>query len=313
MRSKETLKQFCGENALDKIVVVTTFWDLLPTELGEAREREMIHEHDFFGGLVKHGAKLKRMPTSTSDKRALLQSLAVNQASVLEIQSEMVDQGKTFRKTKASAKLSGALSDSESKLEAEITAIHEEVATRQAASNAKHQAQLEESHATHRKDLLKQESRFQKDIDFLRHSQTRLSEQQNLTHSMALEAEKNRCERLQKEVAALERARKDDKLVLQKIQRQSEDEMQRVRILCAERCQLMQDERDEQQRCAELLGMQKRCMYNYQAQFEALIALGSSVDLENEFEGQMRSAFCDWCLVDILKTGTTYYSTYHKF
>lgn len=45
-------RQLCGDNALQKVVLATTMWDVVDGEIGAKRERELVEKKDFWGYMV---------------------------------------------------------------------------------------------------------------------------------------------------------------------------------------------------------------------------------------------------------------------
>lgn len=53
-------KKLCGPNALKSVILATTMWDMVTETIGQAREEELASNQDYWGGMIKHGSRVRR-------------------------------------------------------------------------------------------------------------------------------------------------------------------------------------------------------------------------------------------------------------
>ncbi|KAF2726579.1 P-loop containing nucleoside triphosphate hydrolase protein [Polyplosphaeria fusca] len=96
----EMFKYLCGEANLSNVILLTTMWDELKDEaVGLGREREL--RRDFWNVMEKKGSTVRRFDGSREMAEGLVCRLMRKPNVVLDIQSELVDQGKRLDETKA--------------------------------------------------------------------------------------------------------------------------------------------------------------------------------------------------------------------
>lgn len=100
--------KLCGENALHKVVLVTTMWENLKTnDQGVAREDELRNTKEFWGWMSERGSKIERHTNDAESAKRLLQMFLPLEKQkapehvVLKIQEEMADENKLLEDTKA--------------------------------------------------------------------------------------------------------------------------------------------------------------------------------------------------------------------
>ncbi|KAF8596833.1 hypothetical protein BDV93DRAFT_416904, partial [Ceratobasidium sp. AG-I] len=104
-RSEEALmrifKHLCGEHSLDHVVLVTTRWYLPADPEDEARELELATNHRCFGSSGTKKVQTQRLKNKYSKEDAIhiLKPLAQLSTITLEVQSETVNEGKSFMET----------------------------------------------------------------------------------------------------------------------------------------------------------------------------------------------------------------------
>jgi hypothetical protein len=102
-------QKLCGSDALPSIMLVTTNWDTLQTKNfheGEANEEEL--RNVYWKDLLDAGSKMLRFDNTYSSAWNIIDSVPENVVS-LEIQREMVDEGKSLHDTAAGRSLSSWL------------------------------------------------------------------------------------------------------------------------------------------------------------------------------------------------------------
>lgn len=101
----QTFKKLCGQECFKNIVLGTSFWGVVDKTLGQQRERELKGNETFWGGMMRRGSSVLRIPETQREARELIFQFARNQPSVLQSQRETVIEGKSFEQTTASQEL----------------------------------------------------------------------------------------------------------------------------------------------------------------------------------------------------------------
>jgi hypothetical protein len=83
MKNLQLLQDICGNESLSNVLLVTTFWEHVPPDIGSRRERELAN--DFWRPLVELGSKIYRYRFKSSGKE-LMQEILDHQSSIIELQ-----------------------------------------------------------------------------------------------------------------------------------------------------------------------------------------------------------------------------------
>lgn len=142
--------KLCGENALHKVVLVTTMWENLKTQdEGQAREAELRNTDAFWGWMSARGSKIERHTNDADSGKRLIgmfvpsKEHAAPEKVILTIQEEMADQNMSLEDTKAGEAV-------RNNIEKESLRIHQE---------------LEEYQRSARKAILERDTRRHQDIE----------------------------------------------------------------------------------------------------------------------------------------------------
>ena len=73
--SLQTLRQLCENETFERILILTTFWDAVSSEVGHARERELQDTQTLLKDLLDRGATMRRMPQTAQSRVELLNGL----------------------------------------------------------------------------------------------------------------------------------------------------------------------------------------------------------------------------------------------
>jgi len=120
-------QKLCGNDSLKNVILVTTFWDQIPPDVGERREKELVLGPMFWKPMVERGSKVHRYHLNKSKATDIVKEVLRNQTTILDIQKELVDQHLVLKDTSAGQALTEDYSQHIRKLEAELTEIQEEV------------------------------------------------------------------------------------------------------------------------------------------------------------------------------------------
>lgn len=107
-RNLKVFRDLCGQDALSKVVLVTTMWEKLSSqEEGEEREVELKTTGAFWGYMVKKGSKLERYTNDMQSAKRLVDMFlpanddTIPEIATLAIQEEMTVQKKSLADTAA--------------------------------------------------------------------------------------------------------------------------------------------------------------------------------------------------------------------
>lgn len=96
----EMFMRLCGDQNLENVVLLTTMWSELKDE-GKGLQRERELRRDFWKTMEKNGSTMRRFDGSRSMAEAFVCRLMRKEDIILDIQDELVGQGKRLDQTKA--------------------------------------------------------------------------------------------------------------------------------------------------------------------------------------------------------------------
>lgn len=103
-------KQLCGENALKRVILVTTMWDKIASEEGEKREAELVNTPEFWGWMLAKGSSCRRHQNTEESAKELVLALAGHDNPfATELQKQLIDENMTLDETSAGRELQSAL------------------------------------------------------------------------------------------------------------------------------------------------------------------------------------------------------------
>ena len=94
-------RKLCGENALKNVILATTQWENVSEATGVERERELRNTEDFWKELLDRGATLARYQGDHDSGMALVEQLAIKSRVTLNMQHELINEGKALVDTEA--------------------------------------------------------------------------------------------------------------------------------------------------------------------------------------------------------------------
>ena len=119
------LRKLCGESALKNVIIVTNAWTGDSQDVNEAREKELSAR--FFQPALDIGAQMVRHYNTTESAHRIIRRIADNPPLALQIQREVVEEGKDMMSTAAGETLALALSEQIMRHQAEIGKFREEI------------------------------------------------------------------------------------------------------------------------------------------------------------------------------------------
>ena len=110
-RTLSVFRRFCGDTSLKNVIIVTSMWDKVSPEEGDAREK-LLHVDSRFKPLLDGEATMLRHDNTPQSARQLIRRICRHLApSALDIQTETVRNGKALHETSAGIALFTQLRD----------------------------------------------------------------------------------------------------------------------------------------------------------------------------------------------------------
>jgi len=144
-RNFRMFRNLCGDSALTNVVIVTNMWGGVEPEVGDAREAELVGEDIFFKPVLEKGARMARHENTIPSAEAIIRLLVNNHPLPLQIQTELVDDGKDIVETSAGQELNRELNDQIRKHQEDVRVLAEELeqATREKDEETKNELEVE--------------------------------------------------------------------------------------------------------------------------------------------------------------------------
>ena len=114
MRNLHMFKRLCGDQNLSNVVMATCQWERVLEADGIERERQLKETKNFWGYMVERGSQVHRHYNTRESALKLIDGLVRGTTSrpriVLDIQAQMVDEGKDLASTGAGQAIDDAIS-----------------------------------------------------------------------------------------------------------------------------------------------------------------------------------------------------------
>ncbi|KAI0543511.1 P-loop containing nucleoside triphosphate hydrolase protein [Xylaria curta] len=121
-------RSLCGDDALKKVVLVTTMWDITEHAIAESRERQLKETKDYWGSMVTKGSQVIRHNNTRQSAFDLIEIFMKGDSKiVLSIQSEMVDDHKPLERTEAGNDVKKLLAEQDANLRRDIQQVESEL------------------------------------------------------------------------------------------------------------------------------------------------------------------------------------------
>jgi len=119
-------KKLCGPGALRNVFLTTTQWSKVDQAAGEIRENGICGDPKFWGLLIEKGATVQRFHGTRESGLKLIDKLMPNKPEALDIQDQIVEQGKTIVETDAGQWINAELIEQQKKFKEEIETLERE-------------------------------------------------------------------------------------------------------------------------------------------------------------------------------------------
>lgn len=118
MKTLQICRKICGTDALKNVILVTTRWNDVDRALGARREEELRSE--FWKFMLDFGSTMMRYHGDQDSAVAIVSQLLHKDTVVLDLQREIVDQGKRLSDTAAGALVNDDIEKVKAKYEQEL-------------------------------------------------------------------------------------------------------------------------------------------------------------------------------------------------
>ncbi|KAJ3484493.1 hypothetical protein NLI96_g5619 [Meripilus lineatus] len=194
-RNFRMFRKLCGDETLKNVLVVTTMWDSVTLQLGNARETQLKSDDRFFKPVLDQGGAMVRHDNTREGAQAILRRILNNHPAPVRLQREMVDEGKKITEIGAADELKREMAELVERHTREIAQIKKEM----------EEALKDRDEASHRE---LEEVKNQLENELKRHEQDRnmlsdayAAEKKKTEETMARYMEEMKQERISREEA----------------------------------------------------------------------------------------------------------------
>jgi hypothetical protein len=121
VKTFEIFKKICGERALSNVLLITSRWDGIDLATGAERERQL--KNKFWSYMLGHGSNMSRFHGDRPSAIGLVSQLLCRDTVVLQLQKELIDEGKQLDDTAAGAYVSTNLEKLKQQYQDELAAL----------------------------------------------------------------------------------------------------------------------------------------------------------------------------------------------
>jgi hypothetical protein len=127
VKNFKIFRKLCGDRVLRNVVIVTNMWGEVDLQVGEAREAELMETDIFFKPALDNGAQVARHENTIPSAENIIRLILDHDPLPLDIQRELIDEGKDITQTRAGQELNRELSAQVRKYMEEIWMLGEEM------------------------------------------------------------------------------------------------------------------------------------------------------------------------------------------
>lgn len=121
VKTFEIFKKICGQNALNNVLLITSRWTEVDPATGADRERQL--KDKFWAYMLGHGSNISRFHGDRPSAVSLVSQLLQKETVVLQLQKELVDEGKQLDGTAAGAYVSNSLDKLKQQYQDELASL----------------------------------------------------------------------------------------------------------------------------------------------------------------------------------------------
>jgi hypothetical protein len=136
-------RELCGDHALNNVVLLTTFWDLLDDRsIGARRQQEL--RDNFWSEMISKGSQVRQFDGSRDMAEALVIRLIDKKSIVLQIQQDIMQQGKRLEDTAVGKRIVQRLERNLKDKDNELEDLEKQIARASKQRSSRSLKQLEE-------------------------------------------------------------------------------------------------------------------------------------------------------------------------
>ncbi|KAL7940286.1 hypothetical protein V8C42DRAFT_356358 [Trichoderma barbatum] len=133
-------QKLCGKKIYSSVVLATSMWGLIDEATGAQRERELTETEEFWGYMHKNGSHIFRLAQTRESCLIIIRHiLSFDSTIVLELQDEIVNQGRQIEDTEAGVQLNEDIIREREKHQAEL----QELKSQMQEEMVQHDAELQ--------------------------------------------------------------------------------------------------------------------------------------------------------------------------
>lgn len=227
MKNLRMFRKLCGEQGLGSVVLATTMWSLCPAADAKRREDQLVNQNDLWTKLVSNGARVFRQDDGIASGQKIINYLIDRAHPVtLDIQREMVDQGKTLGETSAGKEVQEELEKLQKKHEKEMREIKEDMDEAIKEKDEERQQELRE----YRAQIDRQMAQSAEQTRQLEAKREQLRTEMKEQHSREIEQLKGEVARRQKDLERTSKKNNERYRELQKELKDCKDKVDRSKM-----------------------------------------------------------------------------------
>ncbi|KAI8633025.1 P-loop containing nucleoside triphosphate hydrolase protein [Xylariaceae sp. FL1651] len=143
LSSMVMFREICGDHALKNVVLMTTFWDLLDDKsVGAQRQQEL--REDFWCEMISKGSQVRQFDGSQDMAEALVIRLVGQNPIVLQIQQDIMQQGKLLEDTTVGKRIVQRLERNLKDKDKELEELEKQISIASSRRSPRDPKQLEE-------------------------------------------------------------------------------------------------------------------------------------------------------------------------
>ncbi|RSM14695.1 hypothetical protein CDV31_005277 [Fusarium ambrosium] len=230
------LRKLCGREAVNKVVLTTTMWELVEEKTAELRLKELEETEEFWGYMKKNGAGVHRHYNNKESALHVLSRFVPQELNVepevikLAIQTELADDHKTLDQTGAGKMLNAEWAQEKESLENELVQVREAIKTA-----------TQERDMTMAKLLQEQQEEMKQSVERMRAEQEKLRVTMEQLHAERLAKMKEMLERQRDATDSLNADLQQKERQRRQEQKRHEEEKLRNKKMAAEQQKTIRD------------------------------------------------------------------------
>lgn len=208
VKNIHVFRELCGTEALSSVVLATTMWDSLSKEKAEEREEELKTKPEFWGTLVERGCTVFRQDDGAESAKRIIRHIIEARSQrgassgILQIQEEIMVDGKELHETGAGTVLKEELEEKLREHAAKTASLEAELAELQRILREEREREQKEweKRDKEQRDAEKRERAREEEITGLSEKLVKLAEDLQFTKQRQEKVEAEYAELKQKKI-----------------------------------------------------------------------------------------------------------------